>query len=198
MARGQTLAASFKGRKRTGDWTHSDHNQLVQDLERWSQTIPVAGFGFVVYRSTNDAAVANNADTPIIFTNVLRDYEGFTKVNASSFSSITVPPNGGGVYMLKGALRLTAAASGVYATIQVTRGGSVYAIGMAQMVSPMNQIQVMALDLLFPGDQIRLLTVNRSGAAVTPSGGIRSSNTELFPSLAAFRLNLPPARKTPS
>jgi hypothetical protein len=150
-----------------------------------------------VWRNSNDANVANGADTPIVFNQVIQDYEGFVKTNAALFSVVFIPKNAGGVYMLKGSLRLGAilAAGQVYASIQLTRGASVRAIGMGQMVAGNNQCQVTALDILYPGDQLRLYTVNRSGGIVTPATATRNTNTDYFPSLVGYRLNLPPTKK---
>lgn len=193
MARGQTLFSAYKARKRTGKWSDADISQAILDMERWSQTLPFGFVGWDLARIlANDVAVANGADTPITYNYASFDSEGFTKATLNTTTAVIVPPGYGGWYDMQAGTRFTANIAGtVFLTIQLTRNGVASGIGMEELQSGQSRGTVDAKYLLKPNDVLKVLTVNRSGAAVTPIASVAVTNTPLYPWFRGQRVSYP-------
>lgn len=193
MALGQSLQTALKLRKR--DWSKpAEIAAAFTDIQRWSQTIPVTAVGFRTTRIlANDALVANGADTAVIFNYAPEDAEGFTTACINTAIAAIVPPGRGGWYTLNAGVRYTANIAGtVFLTITVTRNGATFGIGMEELQSGQSRGTVDAQYQLQPGDQLKVFTVNRSGAGVTPLYNAATANTPAYPWFACYRTGMLP------
>lgn len=166
-----------------------DVKQNIRDIRDWANHLPLGGFGCVLKRSTNDAAVANGANTAITFDTAVRDRENWWKRGSSN--TLYVPRGGEGVYVLQGQVVLTAAALGAW-YVSITVNGTAVAHGMGN--ATLDRVpDVSAFVPLSVGDAIQLLVVNRSGAAITPLAFPNATAaTPFMPSLHVWRLTQPP------
>lgn len=162
-------------------------DDALRVIDRWANSLPFAVVGFHFRRTTNELATANLGATNITWNQVIEDREGWMPSSGST-SSIVVPRERSGLYLLRLSVLWQPAAAFIAPRIQVNGANAI--TSPDSYLTTIDRATVTTLALLGDGDVITAGITNNSGSptTVTAFGGDIRSNP--YPQIQGWRLAL--------
>lgn len=138
--------------------------------------------GFRLDDENSTTSLPDDTDEQVFLDTIIEDSGGYIK-HETAGNYAKVPDGGAGVYLLGGELYLSDFVTECFVQIQLSRGGSNFAIGKA-VAKAATAVEVGAVIAAFPyrlvaGDELRLFAHQISGGVKT-TNWTGSLNTTMF------------------